>query len=95
MSDAELLLLVESQKKSGVIAALLNLFLPGIGYMYCGNWALGVIAFIFVVIVAVITAGIGLIPLALLLVIDGFMCAGRYNKNMIEKVLKERTESAD
>ncbi len=31
----------ESKKKSGFVAALLNLFIPGAGYMYCGNIILG------------------------------------------------------
>jgi hypothetical protein len=92
MSDAELLLLVESRKKSGGIAALLNLFLPGAGYIYCGRWILGIIAFFFVIALAIFTAGLGAIPLILLLVIDGFLCASRYNRRLIERIIKERAE---
>lgn len=90
MSDAELLLLVESRKKSGGIAALLNLFLPGAGYIYCGRWILGIFAFFFVIALAVFSLGFAAIGLVFMLVIDGFLCAGRYNKNLITEVLKER-----
>jgi hypothetical protein len=92
MSEAELMLLVESRKKSGGIAALLNLFLPGAGYVYCNNWILGIVAFIFVVTVSVLTFGIAAVFLIGLLVIDGFLCAKRYNKKLIERVIKERAE---
>ncbi len=90
MSDAELLLSVESRKKSGAIAALLNLFLPGAGYIYCGRWILGVIAFFFVIAMYIVSLGYAAIGITLMLVIDGFLCAGRYNKNLINQILKER-----
>lgn len=92
MSDAELLLLIESKKKSGVIAALLNLVIPGAGYMYCGRWLLGIFAFFFVIGIAIITAGIFAFGLVIILVIDGFLCANRYNKTLITKTIKERAE---
>ena len=94
MSDATLLLRVEAQKKSGWIAALLNLFLPGAGYVYCGRWILGIIAFLFTVAIAVVTAGVGWIGMALLLVIDGFLCAGRYNKALITKIIADEDGKA-
>ena len=91
MSDVELLLLVESRKKSGGIAALLNLFLPGAGYMYCGRWILGIAAFFVVAALFVFSFGLAVIPLVLILIIDGLLCARRYNKKLITEVLKERT----
>lgn len=90
MSDAELLLLIESRKKSGWLAALLNLFLPGAGYMYCGRWFLGVVAFFLIVAIFVTSHGFAVIGIVFILVIDGFLCADRYNKNLITKILKER-----
>ena len=90
MSDAELLLIVESRKKSGVVAALLNLVLPGAGYMYCGRWILGIFAFLIVVVLFVISLGYLAGFLALVLILDGFLCAGRYNRKLIERVLAER-----
>lgn len=90
MSDAELLLLVESRKKSGGVAALLNLFLPGAGYMYCGRWALGIFAFFFVIALMVSSLGVAAIGLIFMLIIDGFLCAGRYNRDLITTILEER-----
>ncbi|MEW6167903.1 MAG: hypothetical protein AB1651_09435 [Pseudomonadota bacterium] len=92
MSDAELLLLIESRKKSGGIAALLNLFLPGAGYMYCGRWFLGLIAFAFTVTLFVLSWGFAAIGLVLMLVIDGFLCAGRHNRLLVERTLRERAK---
>ena len=40
----------------------------------------------------VFSLGFAAIGLDLMLVIDGFLCANRYNKQLIEKVLKERAE---
>jgi TM2 domain-containing membrane protein YozV len=89
MSDAELLLLVKSREKSGFVAALLNLFFPGAGYMYCGRWILGIAAFLMVVGVAFVMP-IASISFIVILFIDGFLSAGRYNRNLITKMLKER-----
>lgn len=92
MSDAELLLLVESRKKSGGVAALLNLLFPGAGYIYCGRWFLGIFAFFFVIALFIVSLGFAAFGLVLVLVIDGFLCTGRYNKDLIEKIIKERAE---
>lgn len=86
-SDAKLLLLFESRKKSGVIAALLNLFFPGAGYIYSGQWITGVVAFFFVVALIVFSFGILIIPVALALIADGFLSANRYNKKLINNML--------
>jgi hypothetical protein len=90
MTDAELMLTVESKKKSGIVAALLNLFLPGAGYAYCGRWILGIFAFCFVAALLVFSLGFAAIGLGVMLFVDGFLAAGRYNKNMIERVLADR-----
>lgn len=89
-TDAELMLFVESKKKSGWIAALLNLFLPGAGYAYCGRWVLAIVAFLFVVAAYIATLGLAAIALSVALFIDGFLCARRYNKHLIEDVLSTR-----
>jgi TM2 domain-containing membrane protein YozV len=90
MSDTELLLLIESKKKSGGIAAILNLFLPGAGYMYCGRWILGIFVLFAVVAIAIATGGIFAIGIIIILVIDGFLCANRYNKVLIKNTIQER-----
>ena len=89
MSDATLLLQVEARKKSGWLAALLNLVIPGAGYAYCGRWILGIIAFFFVIAMFVVSLGYAAAGIILLLIVDGFLCAGRYNKNLILKVIAE------
>lgn len=89
MSDATLLLKVEAKKKSGWLAAGLNLVLPGAGYIYCGRWILGIIVFLLIIGIAIATKGIGTIPFVLILIVDGFLTAGRYNKKLIESVLAE------
>lgn len=94
MSDAELLLTVESRKKSGWLAAFMNLVLPGAGYAYCARWVLGIVVFAFVVAVFVILGPLGYAPFVAILFIDGFLCAGRYNKNLITQILKERAAVA-
>jgi hypothetical protein len=91
MSDATLLLKVEAQKKSGWLAAFLNLIVAGAGYAYCGRWFLGIVAFFFVVGVAALTKGVGALPFMLVLFIDGFLAAGRYNKQLVQRVLAEET----
>jgi hypothetical protein len=85
--DAKLMLEIENKKKKGWVAALLNWFLPGAGYMYCGRWILGIVAFIFVVLLAVASGGLLAIPLIIVLIIDGFLAAERYNKKMVAEML--------
>jgi hypothetical protein len=92
MSDTELLLLVESRKKSRFVAILLNLFLPGAGYMYCGRWFLGIVAFFFVITLVIASWGLAAFGLIAVLVIDGALCAGRYNRKMTEQLIKERAQ---
>lgn len=97
MTDAELMLTVESKKKSGWIAALLNMFLPGFGYFYCGKWLLGIAAIGFIVMAFVVFGPAGFFfagAFQLMFIIDGFLCAGRFNKRMIMQVLKEHKSLA-
>ena len=80
-------LLIDSQKKSGWVAALLNLIIPGAGYMYAGRVVLGILAFLLVVTVSVVTFGLAYPFLVLVVFVDGFLCASRYNKKLTERVL--------
>lgn len=89
MSDTELLLKYELDKKSGWIAALLNLFLPGLGYGYCGRWAIGIFAF-FLTLAMIKVMGEAAIGIVLLLFIDGFLAAGRHNKKVLEGLIGKR-----
>jgi len=83
----------DSQKKSGWLAAFLNLIFPGAGYAYCGRWVLG--AIVFLLFVAITTGdleqwlpypitSIGFLPIVF---IDGFLAAGRYNKDLMTRIL--------
>ena len=88
-NDARLSLLAEFKKKSGWIAAFLNLLFAGAGYMYCGRVILGIFVFILTVIIASTTFGIGLLIIAPILFIDGFLAAGRYNKKMMAELIEK------
>ena len=94
MTDAQWTAWIESRKKSGWIAALLNIFLPGAGYFYCGRYVLGVLAFVLVAIMWAIAFAAWAIfgvfawgGITLMLVIDGLLCARRYNRKLIEREL--------
>lgn len=93
-SDARLLLQVEARKKSGWLAAFLNLLLPGAGYVYCGMWVVGILAFLFIVAVAIFTAGLGLVLFWPIIFIDGFLAAGRHNRRVIAQVLRQADQAA-
>jgi TM2 domain-containing membrane protein YozV len=87
MSDAKLMLLVESRKKSTLIAVLLNILIPGLAYVYVGRWVLGIIAFILVVALTIITLGYAAPFLWLMLIIDALLVVRRYNKRLIAEIL--------
>lgn len=103
MTDTELQLWIEHSKKSGWLAALLNLIIPGAGYMYCGRWVLGLIAFAFVALldaVALVLSLLGasswlLVSINLMLFADGFLAARRYNRRLVEDALASRRRAPD
>src|ERR1035437_1076344 len=90
VNDVEFTMLIEAKKKQGWIAALLNLVVPGAGYWYCDRRGLGVLVFFFVLMMVCMTFGIAWLFLAPVVVIDGFLCAGRYNKALVERMVMER-----
>lgn len=92
-ADTTLLLKVEANKKSEAVAVLLNLFIPGAGYVYCGRWILGIIAFVLAILWYVMFDVYGSLVFALLLVIDGLLTAKRYNKRLIEKLIQESEQA--
>ena len=77
----------ESQKKNGFVAAILNFLFPGIGYMYCGNIIIGFLVLCVSIVIAIFTAGLGLLVLSPIFIIDGFLCAARANKKLGKKLL--------
>jgi len=76
---------LEQKKKSGALAAGLNLLIPGAGYIYCGRVILGIGAFIFAILIILIYP-YGAIIIWLVVIIDGFLCAERYNKTLAKEI---------
>jgi TM2 domain-containing membrane protein YozV len=85
--EASQMMRFESEKKSAFAAAILNLVLPGAGYMYCGYVGLGIIAMAFCLVLTVCTLGAALIIIEPVMLIDGILCAGRANKALAAKIL--------
>lgn len=76
---------INAKRKSGALAAGLNLLLPGVGYMYCGRILLGIVVLPFTALMLWSQPQFGLVMMAIL-VIDGFLAAGRYNKEIDEQL---------
>lgn len=76
----------DANKKSPWVAALLNLVLPGAGYIYCGSVALGIVAMLFSGVLLVVTLGIAGFILYPILIVDGVFAAGRTNKKLAEQL---------
>lgn len=93
-NSAEIMLRIEAKKKSGWLAAFMNLVFPGAGYMYCGRWLVGILAALLVIFmyVEIPEAGLGI---SLLLFVDGFLSVSSYNKKLIENELKIQAEKKD
>ncbi|MGB9429071.1 MAG: hypothetical protein WCC11_04220 [Gammaproteobacteria bacterium] len=93
-SQANAMLEYEARKKSGLLAAVLNLCVPGAGYLYCDRPVLGIFVFLLFVVLPLYYFGIaGIVGVFwliaifwLVFVIDGFLCAGRYNSKMALKI---------
>ena len=88
------MLLYESQKKSGAVAVVLNFFIPGAGYMYCGNIILGLAAMFITLVVAVVSMGIGMVIMTPILIIDGFLAADRANKQLAARLMMTKAPAA-
>jgi hypothetical protein len=74
------------RKKSGLAAAIMNFLILGVGYMYCGSWVLGILAFLVTLVVVVATLGYGLFIMVPILIIDGFLAAGRANQRLLQEL---------
>ncbi|MBC2714854.1 MAG: hypothetical protein HF978_06030 [Desulfobacteraceae bacterium] len=76
---------LKGKSKSGSLAAGLNILLPGVGYLYCGRVILGIIVLPFV-IGLIYVQPYAAITIWIVLIIDGFLAAGRYNKKLEAKI---------
>ena len=81
---------LEKKRKSGALAAGLNLIIPGAGYIYCGRVILGIAAFILTVLLVLTLFPYGAITIWIVLIIDGFLCADRYNKKLDIKIESQK-----
>lgn len=72
--------------KSTLVAVLLNLFLPGAGYMYLGRVFLGCIVFCVSIPLIFFTAGLAWIPLALIMTIDMSLLKSKREKNLLKQM---------
>ncbi|MDD5014784.1 MAG: zinc ribbon domain-containing protein [Atribacterota bacterium] len=80
---------LEAKRKKGWIAAVLNLFLPGAGYIYCGKIFIGIIVLPFFILMFFSVGALApfLIPsLCFVLIVDGFLAADRANKKIDKKI---------
>ena len=76
---------MKGKTKNGLLAAGLNILLPGLGYIYCGRIFLGLIVLPFVIGMVFVMPPAAIL-IWIVLVIDGFLAAGRYNKNLDKKI---------
>lgn len=81
---------LEKKRKSGALAAGLNLIIPGAGYIYCGRVILGIAAFFIAIALVLTLFPFGAILIWLILIIDGFLCAERYNKKLETKIESQK-----
>lgn len=105
MTDFEMQLWYEANRKSGWLAAGLNLVLPGAGYMYCGRFVLAFVVFFWVLgplLYATFSAPlmiVGALLWALLwwavMFVDGFLCAARFNRLLLADRLLDRRRHVD
>ncbi|HTJ78499.1 MAG TPA: hypothetical protein VL357_05845 [Rariglobus sp.] len=76
----------ESRKKSGLVAAILNIVIPGAGYMYCGNVILGLFAMAVCLAILICTAGLAYFIIGPVMIIDGVLSAGRANRLLAKRL---------
>jgi TM2 domain-containing membrane protein YozV len=79
----------DEKKKSAMVAALLNVLIPGVGYFYCGNVGAGIFMMLFCVLSFFTWFMVGLSFSFLLWVIgiiDGYLCAERANVKLRKRL---------
>lgn len=79
----------ELTKKSELLTMVLNVIIPGFGYIYCGRYFLGIFCFILFILALVATLGIGCLVLIPIYIIDGVLVAKQYNKDLLSKLYDE------
>ena len=64
-----------SESKSPIIAVILNLLIAGLGHVYLGYTKRGIVLFLFTVLIAVISSGLGWIVGVILCSYDAWQLA--------------------
>jgi len=90
-SDTKVLLNVKLKKKSPLVAALLNIFLSGIGNYYCKNIIGGTILFVLALLLLLFEINNGGVDIGYSLLIGaaiyGYIDAFSYNKKIIKEAI--------
>lgn len=88
---------IKSKEKSGRVAALLNIPLPGLGYLYAHSWIMMIVApaLMYHVIFRVDIAIVWIFVAWLAFIYDGSLAAGRYNKRLYKKAAKEERKERE
>lgn len=72
----------ESKKKSPATAAVINLLIAGLGFVYIEEYAKAIVSFLIVVIAAIFFGFIGGILALLLVILWTYDETNKYNKNL-------------
>jgi hypothetical protein len=83
------------KEKSLPVAILLNVVLPGVGYMYLGRVLLGIIVFLVIVPLSIFTMGIGWLVFLLLMTIDMFTFHKKHQKAVEAATMKKCPNCAE
>lgn len=86
-NTSEQLLIASTMKKSEGVACVLNFFVPGVGYAYCGRVFLGIFVFLLVTVFSISTMGLLLPVFMIVCAIDGVLSVRRYNKQLIQRAI--------
>ena len=98
VNDTKLLLKIEAQKKSVLLAALMNFFVPGAATMWCGKKWQGIAFFVGAMVLYSVFISLDSPQLITFFAIGagigGAIMASRYNKTLIMNVLGEEGTKA-
>ena len=100
MNTAEKMMLVESQKKSKFVAALLSFIWAGAGHLYVRRWFAGILGIFVTTSLAFAAVGTGdplftnaLLVWVIVFFIDSILAVGRFNRKMTMQVLQSKENS--
>lgn len=81
--DEECLIFPSGERKSPILAAILSLFIAGLGQIYLGQIALGTALIFFDIVIGIfLTAGLGYLAACILTIIWAYLDAKRLNSGL-------------